>query len=124
MCLVVVTHQLLFLDLYMATSKLSFTDLQNPLFLHPSNGPTSINVTKLQGAGDYRAWKRSFEIQLSAKRKIGFVDGSVTRSTTDAVEATQWDTCNNMVISRIHFNISDNIKSSILFINTAVDIWK
>lgn len=112
------------LDLLMATGKLSFTDLQNPLFLHPSDGPTSIVVSKLQGSEDFRAWKRSFEIQLSAKRKLGFVDGSVSRSTTDAIEATQWDTCNNMVISWIHNNISDNIKSSVLFINTASEIWK
>ncbi|XP_074346359.1 uncharacterized protein LOC141685137 [Apium graveolens] len=108
----------------MATNRLSFTDLQNPLFLHPSDGPTSISVPKLQGAGDYRTWKRSFEIQLSAKRKLGFVDGSVTRNTTDLAEASQWDTCNNMVISWLHNNISDNIKSSVLFINTAYDIWK
>lgn len=108
----------------MATNRLSFTDLQNPLFMHPSDGPLSISVPKLQGASDYRAWRRSFEIQLLAKRKLGFVDGSVTRSTTDGVEASQWDTCNNMVISWIHNNISENIKSSVLFINTACDIWK
>lgn len=29
-----------------------------------------------------------------------------------------------MVISWIHFNIYDNIKSSVLFINNACDIWK
>ncbi|XP_017228728.1 uncharacterized protein LOC108204001 [Daucus carota subsp. sativus] len=108
----------------MATGKLSFTDLQNPLFLHPSNTPLSISVPKLQGAGDYRSWKRSFEIQLSAKRKLGFVEGTVIRSTIDAVEAGQWDTCNNMVISWLHNNISENIKSSVLFINTASDIRK
>lgn len=108
----------------MATSRLSFTDLQNPLFLHPFDGPTSISVPKLQGACDYRVWRRSFEIQLSAKRKLGFVDGSVSRNAADAVEANQWDTCNNMVISWIHFNISDNIKSSVLFISSAYDIWK
>ncbi|XP_074336517.1 uncharacterized protein LOC141673672 [Apium graveolens] len=92
--------------------------------MHPSDGPLSISVTKLQGAADYRTWKRTFEIQLSAKRKYGFFDGSVIRSATDAVEASQWDTCNNMVISWIHNNVSDNIKSSVLFINNASDIWK
>ncbi|XP_074323954.1 uncharacterized protein LOC141660872 [Apium graveolens] len=108
----------------MATSRVSITDLQSPLFLHPSDGPLSISVTKLQGAADYRTWRRTFEIQLSAKRKYGFLDGSVIRNATDAIEASQWDTCNNMVISWIHNNISDSIKSSVLFINNASDIWK
>lgn len=108
----------------MANSKVSITDLQNPLFTHPSDGPLSISVTKLQGAADYRTWRRTFEIQISAKRKQGFLDGSITRSTTEATEASQWDTCNNLVISWIHNNISDSIKPSVLFINNASDIWK
>lgn len=106
-----------------SSSRVSYTDLLNPLFLHPSDGPLSISVSKLQGTVDYRAWKRQFEIQVSAKRKLGFVDGSVTRSTTDINEAAQWDTVNNMVISWIHNNVSDTIKSSILFISTASEIW-
>lgn len=108
----------------MATNRVSFADLQNPLFMHPSDGPASIVVSKLQGASDYRDWRRSFEIQLSAKRKLDFINGSVKRSTTDDVEANQWDTCNNMVISWIHGNISENIKTSVLFINSAADIWR
>lgn len=108
----------------MATSRVSMTDLQSLLFMHPLDGPPSICVTKLQGAADYRTWKRTFEIQLLVKRKLGFLDGSVTRSSTYATEASQWDTCNNMVISWIHNNISDNIKSSVLFINNSSDIWK
>lgn len=109
----------------MATgSRFTFADMQNPLFLHPSDGPTSISVTKLEGPGDYRSWKRSMEIQLLSKRKLGFVDGSVTKSKIDETEAAQWETCNNMVISWLHNNISDSVKRSILFINLASEVWK
>lgn len=105
-------------------SKFSFTDMQNPLFLHPSDNPLSISVTKLQGAADYRSWKRSMEIQLSSKRKLGFVEGTEVRSTSDATEAIQWDTCNSMVMSWLHNNISDSIKKSVLFITSASEVWK
>ncbi|XP_074366651.1 uncharacterized protein LOC141707382 [Apium graveolens] len=101
----------------------SFSDMQNLLFIHPSDGPLSISVSKLQGASDYRSWKRSLEIQLSSKRKLGFVNGTVTRSTNDETQAAQWDTCNDLVISRLHNNVSKNIKQSILFINSAHDVW-
>lgn len=109
----------------MATGgRFTFEDMQNPLFLHPSDGPLSVSVPKLQGAGDYRSWKRMFELQLSSKRKLGFVLGTVARHATDAIQGAQWDTCNDLVISWIHANVSDNIKQSILFIGSACEIWK
>ncbi|KAL2939348.1 Retrovirus-related Pol polyprotein from transposon TNT 1-94 [Bienertia sinuspersici] len=63
------------------------------------------------------------EIALAAKRKLGFVNGLVKRDKDDDNKADQWDTCNNMVISWIHNNVSDQIKKAILYVNTAKEAW-
>uniref|UniRef100_A0A803LNL9 Retrotransposon Copia-like N-terminal domain-containing protein n=1 Tax=Chenopodium quinoa TaxID=63459 RepID=A0A803LNL9_CHEQI len=101
------------------------TDANSVLYLHPNDGSYSISVDKLTGVADYRSWRRSMEIALTSKKKIGFVLGTVLRSTyaQDAVKADQWDTCNSMVISWIHACLSDTIKKSVLYVNSARETW-
>lgn len=79
---------------------------------------------ELIGSGHYREWSRSLEIVLSSKRKLGFVDGSLERDSTDATKGEQWDTCNSMVVAWILACVSDSIKKSILFMNSPSAIWK
>ncbi|GJT46623.1 retrovirus-related pol polyprotein from transposon TNT 1-94 [Tanacetum coccineum] len=98
---------------------------QNPLYLHPSHGPSSLTVQeKLTGAQNYRSWRRAIEIGLSTKRKLGFVKGTVVRSATDENLAELWDTCNNMVICWIIGSVSESIARSIMFVGTASEIWQ
>uniref|UniRef100_A0A803LW85 Retrotransposon Copia-like N-terminal domain-containing protein n=1 Tax=Chenopodium quinoa TaxID=63459 RepID=A0A803LW85_CHEQI len=100
-------------------------DTNSVLYLHPNDGSYTISVDKLTGASDYRSWRRSMEIALTSKKKIGFVLGTVLRSAyaIDPVKTDQWDTCNSMVISWIHTCLSDNIKKSVLYVNSAREIW-
>ena len=50
-------------------------------YLHPTNIGLNLvnNVFKVFG---FKGWKRAMSIVLSAKNKIGFVDGTVKRPTT------------------------------------------
>ncbi|KAL2941424.1 Retrovirus-related Pol polyprotein from transposon TNT 1-94 [Bienertia sinuspersici] len=97
-------------------------DITNPLYLHPNEGPLLISE-KLQGITNYRSWKRSVEIALAGKRKLGFVTGLVTRDPTDKKKQEQWDICNNIVISWIHASMSEPIKKSVLYLDSARNIW-
>ena len=72
-------------------------DVSSPLYLHPSDGNNFMAIDKLQGSSNYRSWKRSMEIALSSKRKLGFVNGTLTKDVADAVKGEAWDTCNNML---------------------------
>ncbi|KAL2938126.1 Retrovirus-related Pol polyprotein from transposon RE2 [Bienertia sinuspersici] len=99
-------------------------DPSSPLYLHPSDGPGSVVVDKLEGSHNYRAWRRDMELSLGAKRKLGFVTGAVTKDETDPVKKSQWDTCNDMIITWICRSVSDSIKRGIMFMGNSHDIWK
>lgn len=49
------------------------------LYFHPSDGNIFMVVEKLQGYANYTSWKRSMEIGLTSKRKLGFVTDLITR---------------------------------------------
>ena len=68
---------------------MNYAALQNPLFIHPSDGLGFLSVgEKLTGAENYRTWKRSMEIGLSTKHKLAFVLGTVVKPNDDPVKAT------------------------------------
>ena len=92
-----------------ANRNISNQDLQNPLFIHPSDGPNTIVLAdKLTGSANYGSWKRSMEISLSTKRKLAFVQGTIVKSTEDPSKADQWETCNNLVIAWIMNKLLDS----------------
>ncbi|KAL2944630.1 Retrovirus-related Pol polyprotein from transposon TNT 1-94 [Bienertia sinuspersici] len=105
----------------MSTTKIEIT---SPLYLHPSEGSGSIQVEKLEGESNYRTWRRSVEVFLISKRKIGFVTGEEMKDNTDPVKADAWVTCNNMVISWLMASVSDSIKQSFMFTDSAAEIWE
>lgn len=61
---------------------------------------------------------------LMAKKKFSFVDGSLPKPSSTNPTLHAWVRCNNMVLSWILNSISKEIANSVIFINTAADMWK
>ena len=65
-------------------------DLSNPFFLHHSDHPRIVLVTKLLNGDNYGTWSRSMSIALSAKNKTGFVDGSFKKPPSTNEKSLSW----------------------------------
>lgn len=81
----------------------------NNNFLHPSNlpGMNLINITFDRHG--YSGWRRSILITLSAKHKLGFINGSCAPPTSDSPNFHFWTRCNDMIISWLLNSLSKNL---------------
>ncbi|XP_074314681.1 uncharacterized protein LOC141649912 [Silene latifolia] len=98
-------------------------DVNDPHFIHQSETPGGKLVANVFSGSGYGGWRRSMLIALSAKNKIGFIDGSIHKPATNAPTAKSWQRCNDVVFSWILSSVSPTIADSIIFNNTAKDAW-
>ncbi|XP_073046189.1 uncharacterized protein [Primulina eburnea] len=64
------------------------------------------------------------KIALSVKNKLGFIDGSVIKpSESEPNLLNAWSRNNNIVISWLLNSVSKDISSSVLFAESAMEIW-
>ncbi|RVW27296.1 Retrovirus-related Pol polyprotein from transposon TNT 1-94 [Vitis vinifera] len=90
-------------------------DATNPYFLHHSDHPGMVLVSKPLNGDNYSTWCRAMTISLNAKSKLGFVDGTTTMlSATDKPdEHASWKKCNDMILSWILNSLSQDLADSI-----------
>ena len=56
-------------------------DPHHPYFLHSSDNPDMVLVSKPFDGMGFGAWKRAMEVALTAKNKLGFVNGTFKKPT-------------------------------------------
>ncbi|RVW60262.1 hypothetical protein CK203_097081 [Vitis vinifera] len=99
-------------------------DAANPYFLHHSDHPGMVLVSKPLNGENYSTWCRAMTISLNAKSKLGFIDGTTTMpSATDKPdEHASWKKCNDMILSWILNSLSQDLADSVIFSTTAQEI--
>lgn len=103
-------------DTDLITSK-SEIDLLN------SDSPSQILVSTPLTEFNYLSWNRSMIIALTAKDKIGFIDGTCKKPSADSPLLPKWNRANNMVISWILNCISKDLVEAFLFTKSAKQLW-
>nr|GMD52741.1 uncharacterized protein LOC109181269 [Ipomoea batatas] len=97
----------------------------NPYFLHINENPALELVSFPLIGSNYHPWARAMSMSLSCKNKLVFVNGTITKPSTDDLERyLAWERCNNMVVSWIVRTLSPSIGSTVLWIDTAYGVWE
>ncbi|XP_074356376.1 uncharacterized protein LOC141696087 [Apium graveolens] len=106
-----------------STSSSSIVDVNHPFYLHPFDSPGMQLTSVILSESHYNQWCRSMEIALSSKLKLGFVDGTCVKPVSTSPLFLHWIRCNNMVTSWLLNSISVEIRNSVVYMKSAMDIW-
>ena len=95
----------------------------SPYFLSANDNPRNI-IKQVQLKGDnYDEWARAMRTALRAKKKFGFIDGSVIQPLDDSMTQEDWWTVNSMLISWILNTIEPTLRSTITYREVAKELW-
>ena len=96
----------------------------NPYFLSSSENPGNILVTQpLLGMKNYQSWSRAMILAFTAKKKIGFVNGKITKPYLDSPLYENRESCNTMVLSWMINFMHVDVSSGIMYCETAKEMW-
>jgi hypothetical protein len=107
-----------------SSTTLSIENFSSPFYLHHGDSPVSLLVSQPLNGDNYLTWKRFMMLALMAKNKFSFVDGTLPKPSSTDPTLHAWVRCNNMVLSWILNSVSKEIANSVIFLNTAADMWE
>ncbi|KAK4579622.1 hypothetical protein RGQ29_029337 [Quercus rubra] len=95
----------------------------NPYFLSSSENPGNILVTQpLLGMKNYQSWSRAMILAFTAKKKIGFVNGKITKPDLDLPLYEDRESYNTMVLSWMINSMHVDVSSGIMYCETAKEM--
>lgn len=107
-----------------SVTTVSKTSVPSPYALHASDNPGSL-ITSVTLTGDnYNEWSTEMTNALQAKRKIGFIDGSIVKPSTGDPNLELWLSVNPMIVGWIRSSIEPRVRSTVTFISDSYKLWE
>nr|XP_017224842.1 PREDICTED: uncharacterized protein LOC108201066 [Daucus carota subsp. sativus] len=98
-------------------------DINHPYYISSSDNPGIALVNEVLTDQNYSTWSRSVKIALSAKLKLGFIDGSQVKPASNSPMLALWMRSNDLVVSWLLNSISSDLRKSVVYMSTAKQIW-
>jgi len=98
-------------------------EITDPYAIHSSDHTGLILATKPLDGDNYGQWSRAMYMGLSARNKIGFIDGTIKAPPIQDPKYAGWKRCNDMVTLWIINSVHSDIASSIMYTESADAVW-
>ncbi|KAK4388219.1 Retrovirus-related Pol polyprotein from transposon RE2 [Sesamum angolense] len=82
-----------------------------------------IMISSPLNGNNWLSWSRSVRIELEARDKLGFIDGTCVRPADGAADLRQWVITDSTVRTWILNTISKDIVNAFLYANSAHSLW-
>ncbi|XP_033517573.1 uncharacterized protein [Nicotiana tomentosiformis] len=106
-----------------STSSRVTNDSNHPYHLHSSDTPGMALVKSTFDGKGFPRWKRFVLIAISAKNKLGFINGTCDEPIMDDKDYLLWNRCNDMVSSWLLNLLTKEIGDNVIYSRTTKDLW-
>ena len=72
---------------------------------------------------NYDEWSRAVKTSLRARRKWGFVDGTIKKSEEESSMMEDWWTVQAMLVSWIWNTVESSLRTTMSYFETAKELW-
>lgn len=106
------------------TTGVSEKGARSPYSLFSSDNPGAL-ITSIQLKGEnYNEWSTEMMNALQAKRKAGFIDGTLKKPTEGHADLESWLSVNSMIVGWLRTSIEPKLRSTVTFITDAHKLWE
>nr|GMD68582.1 retrovirus-related Pol polyprotein from transposon TNT 1-94 [Ipomoea batatas] len=96
----------------------------SPYDLNSNDNPGNIiTQVRLRGDENYDEWARAVRTSLRARRKWGFVEGTIPEPDKESSVYDDWWTVQSMLVSWIRNTIDSDLRTTISHMENAKDLW-
>ncbi|KAL9233094.1 hypothetical protein vseg_008132 [Gypsophila vaccaria] len=98
--------------------------VKKPVYDLTNQDGTGAKITHVELKGsNYEEWAKGFRNSLGAKRKIGFIDGTLKQPAAGSADLEDWQTVNHTIIAWIFNTIEPTLRSTISYRDTSYELW-
>ena len=99
-------------------------NVMTPYSLFSSDNPGAM-ITSVSLTGEnYNEWSSEMQNALRAKKKKGFIDGTIAKPDAAGADLESWMSVNSMVVGWLRTSITPRVRSTVSFITNAHDLWE